>query len=419
MQAGTGASLGEETAWPAALWGIVGLGLLLRIVWAVLIPVDPVSDGVAYHTFATNIVTHGVYGWNAEEPAAYWPVGTSAILAFLYLLFGVNFLPVVVLNIAVSVGVILQVFWLARHYFDVRAGLLAAAIIAVWPSLIMYTSVIASEVIFIFLLLGGLIAHEARWRNFWVGVLATGLLWAAAAYVRPLALLVPIVFGASALFRGQIGLVRAAIRLVLIFVIMGAAIAPWSARNTEVFGERVLISTNFGPVFWMGNNPDTNGGYQRTPPWAGELNEIQRSNRLKEEAFAYVAAEPGAFVLRTLAKFVRLHERETIAVAWNARQIKARAGTLGESALKGLATLYWLVVLALALGGCWALLRGRGLWQLMIHPCFLGWMYITWVHAVIIQGDRYHIPAIPFIAILAACALQYFRNRTTTKAVPA
>ena len=401
-----------DKSYPGLFWIILLAGLALRVAWGYSVEVDPLSDSRAYHAFASNLVTHGTYGWEPDNPGAYWPVGTSAIIAVLYTIFGISFTPVVVLNIVVSSAVIWQVFWLGRRYFDLRTGLIAAAFIAFWPSLIMYVSVLASEVFFIFLLLGGLIAFEARWKSVWIGALLAGLFWAGAAYVRPLALLVPLVFGASILLRGRLGLVQTLLCVGLVYVVVAAAIAPWSIRNTELFGHRVTISTNFGPVFWMGNNPETNGGYQKLPDWAAGLNEHERASRLKEEAFAYVAAEPVAFVQRTVVKFVRLHERETIAVAWNANQIKTGAGLL-----KALATGYWLTVLLAALWGCWQVMRLKGMCPLLIHPCFLGWMYITWVHAVIIMGDRYHIPAVPFVVILAAFGLRQLTQDKETGAV--
>ena len=56
---------------------IVGIALLLRVVWAALVPVVPQSDGMASDTCARNLVNHGVFGWNPAEPFAYWPPGTS------------------------------------------------------------------------------------------------------------------------------------------------------------------------------------------------------------------------------------------------------------------------------------------------------------------------------------------------------
>lgn len=51
------------------MWKIIGLAILLRIIWALIIPVIPLSDSNAYDMFAWNIVQHGTYGWAADQPS--------------------------------------------------------------------------------------------------------------------------------------------------------------------------------------------------------------------------------------------------------------------------------------------------------------------------------------------------------------
>ena len=108
----------DEAHWRRTLTIILVVGFALRLVWALAVPMEPVSDSHAYHVFATNLAEHGVYGWTPDQPGAYWAVGTSAIVAALYVVFGPGFGPIVVLNVIISVAVIAQVFFLARHYFD-------------------------------------------------------------------------------------------------------------------------------------------------------------------------------------------------------------------------------------------------------------------------------------------------------------
>lgn len=399
-----------EARWRPALAVILLTGFVLRLAWALVVPVEPVSDSHAYHVFATNIAQHGVYGWTPDNPGAYWPVGTSAIIAGLYMVFGQSFTPVVVFNIVISVAVIAQVFVLARAWFGTATALAAAAVIALWPSLIMYVTILASEVIFIFLVLAGLMAYRYSWQRRWVGILLAGLAWTAAAYVRPVALLLPVVFGLVAVLRGAApgGVV---VRVIATGAIMALLIAPWTWRNYQVFGEPVLISTNFGPVFWMGNNPDSIGGYMRLPEWARKLPEQERARRLKDEAMAYVRAEPVAFLKRTAIKFLRQHERETIAVHWNLPSVKRLFGEAGFTVLRLLATGYWYLVLGGALVGIVTIARRDGLWHMATHPCLVGWMYFAMVHAVVIMGNRYHFPAIPFITMLAAAGLTGFLQK--------
>lgn len=392
--------------WTVSLVGIALVGFALRSLWTLGIPVEPISDSVAYDTFARNIVEHGVYGWSVDEPGAYWAVGASGLLAGIYWVFGIgNYAAVAAVNVLISASLIVSTGLLARHLLGAAGGLLAAAMIALWPSLIMFTSIIASEVTFLALVVPGTYAYLRHREWPWTGLLVAGLFWGAACYIRPVVLLLPIVLAASYLLRGHWNLWQGVVAIIGTGIVMALLIAPWTVRNQAVFGKTVLISTNFGPNLWMGNNPDTTGAYQTLPDWVTGLSETERADRMKEEAIAYIKAEPMAFATRTLVKFFRLHERETIGVVWNEPALERIAGKTTITALKVLATGYWFAVLLGALAGVVWIVRHKGLWQLLIHPAFLCWMYFAWVHAIIVIGDRYHFPVIPFVAILAASAI--------------
>lgn len=54
-------------------FAIIVVALALRVTWAVLVPVVPLSDGRAYDLLARTLAEHGVYGWSADRPSAYWP----------------------------------------------------------------------------------------------------------------------------------------------------------------------------------------------------------------------------------------------------------------------------------------------------------------------------------------------------------
>src|SRR5262245_59873451 len=110
---------------------MLAVALLLRLAWAIVIPVVPVSDSVAYDTFARTIAEHGVYGWTADQPSAYWPVGTSAIYAALYTAFGHGFVSIVVLNIALSTAIVGLTMWVGRIFFDDAAAVVAGTLMAV------------------------------------------------------------------------------------------------------------------------------------------------------------------------------------------------------------------------------------------------------------------------------------------------
>jgi hypothetical protein len=165
------------------------------------------------------------------------------------------------------------------------------------------------------------------------------------------------------------------------------------------------MSTNFWANFWMGNNPETDGGYMPLPPEVAGMSEIERADHMEALARAHLRDAPLAFVGRTAVKALRLHERETIGVGWNEASLRALVGGLGVTVAKLVSTGYWYAMLAAAGFGIWTLAR-RGLgWRVVLSPPVWLWLYFTGVHAVIVVGDRYHMPAIPMIALLAAVAL--------------
>ena len=80
-------------------------------------------------------------------------------------------------------------------------------------------------------------------------------------------------------------------------------------------------------------------------------------------------------------------------------------------ALKAVSTLWWYAVLAAAAWGVVTLVRETGLWATLLVPPVWLWGYYTGVHAVIVVGDRYHMPAIPMIGLLAALGIAALISR--------
>ena len=237
----------------AAMCGVLAVAFVLRLAWAMLIPVVPVSDSEAYDLFARILAEHGVYGWNPDQPSAYWPVGTSAIYAALYSVFGFNYSAIVALNVALGTAIVGLTMWLGRTFFDNTTAIIAGGVMALWPIEIAYVTVLASELPFTFLVLLGFVAWCSPRPSNSARAVATGLAFGAAgAHFRPIALLLPIVLWLSASRRQR---VRERF-LVMLFamIVIALSITPWSARNTRLFGHFVLLSTNEGTNLWMGNN---------------------------------------------------------------------------------------------------------------------------------------------------------------------
>lgn len=408
---------------PRIFWIILAIGIGLRVLWAALVPVMPVSDAWAYHQFARNIVDHGVYGWTATEPTAYWAVGTAAAIAFTYL-FTDGYWGVVLLNLAAGVLTIVLTYQLATRWFGVAVGTVAMAIVALWPNLIFFTTVLSSEVFFIALTLAGLFFWQRPTGRPMLNLVFAGLIWGIALYVRPVILLVPVTLALVDLIHGPrrfaVTALEAAIAVLLIMLVA----LPWSIRNDRVLGEPVMVSTNFGPNLWMGNNPESDGGYMPLPAEVETMSEIERAEFLKDKAKSFMRENPAEALKLAAIKLVKLNRTETIGVVWNEAALEPAIGRSGITGLKLIATGYWFAILLGGFAGI-AVLAGKSGWlAAFFNPPVAIWGYFTALHAVVVAEDRYHMPSSAFIAMLAAIAVVALLRRklpdtSLTKAIAA
>lgn len=386
---------------------IILIGLCLRVVWALLIPVEPVSDSQAYDTFAQNIWLHGVYGWTPTEPTSYWPVGTSALYALIYHLAGHNHTWIVVLNILLSIGITFYTFKLAGLFFTKSVALLTALLVSIWPTHVFFSTVLASELPYMLLTLVGIYYFFAEDEITLKNILITGVCFALAYYIRPLATTVLVVCAFCAVVSARKSALKTGLRAFAIFNIMVVAVIPWAKRNYDLYGQVVPMSTNDGAVFWMGNTPGTEGGYHELPEYVKNMNEYQRNQVLKQEAIENIKSEPVEFIKRTLAKFIKFHSHETIGVTWNAEGISSSIGDRWLLPLKLVSQTFWIACLGGGLVGVILFLRKEPLNQLF-HPFILLWLSSAGLHALIVAQDRYHIPIVPFVAAFAAYAMCQF-----------
>lgn len=382
------------------------IAFALRLLWAVIIPVIPISDSAAYDTFATNIWLHGTYGWEPDKPYSYWPVGTAGIYSFLYSIFGHNYWPIVALNIIASLIIIFCAYRLTSKFFkSENIAKLTAFTLAIWPSGIFFVTVLNSELLYMmFSMLGFWLFFKTNKSIFTYGLLI-GLCFAAAYYVRPMILVPFILCIFVSIVREKQNILNTSIKSAVVLLVIVVCVAPWAHRNYQLHNAFVPMSTNSGAVFWMGNQPGTTGGYLPTPPEMRDMDTHQRSQILKQEAIEYIKEDPVAFVSRSAYKFVKFHSYETIAVTWNEKGISKVMNESFVFVFKLITQAYWLVFMLLAWLGLILYLAREGFWQAATHPFTLFWASSAAIHSLIVSQDRYHIPSVPFLFAFSSFAL--------------
>gem|GEM_PF-631414 len=422
---------------PGAGWVLL-LALVLRVAWSVLIPVEPLSDSVAYDILAQNMVAGEGYTLNPDpagaraageevEQSAYWAVGTPAVVALLYAVFGHTYVPVVILNILIALVGIAVTMRLVAEWLSPRHATAAGLALACWPGQIGFVTAIGSELWFTLgVLLVMLVWTRTTW-PWWRRSLLAGVLLAISCYIRPVAMLLPIVLVMVAWAERWLATRRPGDRAapdgawwspvvasLAATVVMVGLVAPWTARNARVMGAPAFVSMNSGANMWMGNHPGTDGQYAELPPETDDMYELERDVYLKTAAKDYIRAEPVAFVLRTLKKFVILHSNEVIFVYWNETSIEKVLGKGAINPLKALGSGYWLLMVGGALVGVVMLMLRAGFWAVWLHPAWMFWGYFAAVHAVIVVQDRYHYPSVPFVAAFVSVPLLAVYSKLTS-----
>lgn len=397
---------------------ILGIAFVLRLVWAAFVPVVPVSDPAAYYDLARMLLSHGVYGFEPDLPSAKWPPGTAAFYALVFAVPGPDFATAKAINVLISLLNIWLVWAVGRVYFNDMTGRVAALAMAVWPQMIFFTTLLASEPLFICLILSAVLCWERGGLSRIGWLVAAGVFFGLACYVRSVGLLLPIILTLGALLSASVRLHVALARLVIVGSVMAALIAPWSMRNQAIFGQSITMSANFGSTLYMGNGPGTTGRHGSVAMSDALLEQLEglsqpeRSDVQKELAKEAIFADPGAFVLRSLVKLRIVHDRETIGVEWNRGGLaQTGVGPGGATALKLVATAYWWVILLAGLSGfIWHVIFGSG-WRFLVSPPVFVWGYFAGIHSIVLAGDRFHMPQAPFIAMIAAAfAIHLFQK---------
>jgi hypothetical protein len=381
---------------------------LIRLLWLMLIPIVPVSDSAMYNEFAQSLISGNGYAYADGRLTAYWPVGTSALYAAIYTILPNNFLSIGVFNLIVGTLVVFLSWKVCRFYFDQTVAKLTAILMALWPLLVQSTTVLGSELIFIFMLLLSFLVWNLTSLNNVIRGLIFGLLIGLTCYIRPTVL--PLIFILPILsiirtksFRSNLVVIPISLLMVVIIT------SPWSYRNTELNNQFTFLSTNFGPNLWMGNNENSVGAYM-LPPNEGFSTEKERDDFLRGEAIEFIRNNPGKYFELMWKRAVVTFSRETIGVHWNQVGVEKRFGNNAITYMKYVSSLFWLTIFFLAVLG--ALFH---LWKNPAKNIFSEPLIVSAFFAVIpiltVGQDRYHMAIIPFVAFYAASILNVLCKR--------
>ncbi len=418
------------------LLAVAAVAVATRLVAAALLVESPVglADPFLYQAFGQAIAAGYGYISLLGQPTAYYPPGypfTLAVLQWPLDRLGVpEALPVVaavaqaLLGGATAVVVTVAGGRLAaslRSGLDPRwVGVAAGLLVACWPNLVVYSTVLLSETLFVASVSAALAAllvagRDVRWGPpLAAAALATGV----ATLVRPQALLyVPAVAAAWAFARVP----RRTVLLGVAVLLAGAAVVvvPWTIRNTLVMGSPVPVSTNLGDNLCIGFQDGATGGFSMNAACGtgttyvdGPEVEVERNAELQRRAVEWIAGHPAELPVLSVRKLWI-----TFGSDWDgvrAAESYGAAPQLGDAQRQVVHAAFdvaWWAMVGLAVLGLVATVRTPG--RREVEPLVVVLTLLAGaVVPVLFFGDpRFKMGVAPSLVLLAAVGLGWTRAR--------
>jgi 4-amino-4-deoxy-L-arabinose transferase-like glycosyltransferase len=419
-------------------------------------------DSSKYYPVAMNLLQFGRFG--SLDATGEWvpdvdrtPIYTT-FLAVVYAAFGPFSEPAMIIQALISTLTIAIAYRLGRLWVGRRAGLIVALLMSVEVGGILYANQVMTETLFGLGLVGSLaiwsvMVRQKRWRYGFLSGAALGL----TTLIRPITVYFGTVMGFLSLlvYRGRKrDRLLAALSVVLTFILV---ITPWLARNYAIMGQAQLSTVQGNTLLFF--NVRQLRAYQQgisiEEAEAQLLEEIERetseavrqdrvelSAYSQQKAMAEIRANLGDYVLVHLkgsaifffmptggivaralgwvrtgtglqANFMTRGLAETLRSFRDFRdQLQISSGDLLFFVTMGYEMAYLLMLNAGAVWGGIKCLRARRWDLLLLTVVTIG--YFSLITGPLSYDARYRMPAVPFLALLAAVAF----SRVHLKARP-
>ncbi len=293
-------------------WGLFALALALRLFYLIEARDNPFFQGLGldsryYDKRAVEILDEGLIGSDAYFMGPLYP----HMLALVYAAAGRELLVVRILQALLSALVPVLLFRMGRRLFDPTIALVAGVAAALYGPFIFYTGSIlytTAAITLILWILDRLTTDVPRAKQFRFHLL-TGVLFGLAAVGKGnIALFAPVA-GLVLMARETGSLVQRARPAVALALGLAMVIGLVTARNYASSGDLVLLTSNGGLNFYIGNGPESSGAYEK--PYGLDVDHDPAGRRMLEQelgrsltptevskawsgrALAFIRAEPG------------------------------------------------------------------------------------------------------------------------------
>ncbi len=356
---------------------------------------DEISYSMLGHRIATGhgmTFPEGWYPWiQPEAPQSYYSATFTLGLGAVYWVFGYYPLIARLLMALMSTAVVLMLYVVTKDFFGQRVALVTATIATFYAYLVFYGVTLVTETPFtLAILLAIHLVHRMRGATSFRVALGLGACLALAVLLRmAVVFFVPVLLAWLAMnLKGRERWYSTAVPILCIIM----AVLPFTVRNYRLWGQFLLLESQFGHVFWNGNHPGHLGQFSNAvfPIPADVLalrNDALMTNRLLVLGVQNVLADPVHFANLTL-------DRARIFFSFLPTSDTGRLENLGRLLSFG-------VVFPAALAGMW-LTRQR--WRSLL-PVYLFILLHTSIYLLTWSMVRYRVPLDGFFIAFSAVTL--------------
>lgn len=376
--------------------------LLIKIFYCLLIynyldyyPADDFYDEIASNLISGNgYVIKAGQSMNIYRPPVY-----LFLLAFLFKLFGIWYLPVILFQILFDLITAGLIYYLGKSIFDQKTGLMASLGFVLYPFFSVYTVRILTETLFTFLLALVILSLykayllKTKASHFLSGItMGTGILCKTSLFYFPFFLFPVLVFYKKTGWTNYLFLIFGTFLVIL----------PWSYRNYTVTNHFLLLGTGGGYNLWLGNHQATEGRDN------DELNP-EEELRLKKEINRITQGRGDPFTIENDKKFFKTAIMEmqgdpgNTLILWAKKIFRfwfdifnKKNKLLGWVLIPGQALL-----LLLALAGIYKSICHKKEIFLLLAVV----IYFNLIHTITAATFRYSIPIMPYVILLAVFGL--------------
>ncbi|HEY2773301.1 MAG TPA: glycosyltransferase family 39 protein [Candidatus Binatia bacterium] len=418
------------------LFLVAALALRLAFVRWLTVPAPQIyADAMWYHAAAEQLAAGlGYIHHLTRQPTAAWPPGYPAILAAVYRVFGSDPSRAYLLNVVAGTATCWVAGRIAVAVSRPAAAAVTVALVALFPSQLLFCSLVMSETVFTLLLCilvlaaillvqnSGARLDGRALRGWIVWGIGVGLASLVRAEAVVLLLVPPLVLvttsnvkhgEATSTIDPRTAASRAGAALALfLLTAIGAATAelPWLVRNALLFGRFVPVSTSFGRTLLIGHNPVAEGDMNLYSPdpaadhrdlvSGGAAGELAVDQRREAAALQYIREHPGREIVLEGKRLFLMYRADRVWGEWYRPAPGSPATPSVVDALGRASNIFYWAVLLLAVPAAVRMLRDRDGPELVLIVTLLVW---TAFFVIVLYGsERFHFPLVPLLCVLAA-----------------